>query len=221
MKGKVLAVIAVLFMLSAPTVMAQDFCINDLNYDGVVNPADTNILFENFPRNPLQNPCPPDGPAPVPKTGQTTSYATGDDGDLECGVLWPEPRIIDPSGFGLMIDKLTGLQWLFFDPADQTYSECSNYCSDAYLADYDYGDFRIPNVRELLSLVDFENTDPAWVEGTNWPRQTLTEERYWTSTMDLSAFSDAAWVIYSSSGRIDSLNMTVQSAGCVCVHGCR
>jgi len=35
-----------------------DFCVNDLNYDGVVNPGDTNIFFENFPRNVLENPCP-------------------------------------------------------------------------------------------------------------------------------------------------------------------
>ena len=27
--------------------------------------------------------------AAVPKTGQTTSYAAGDDGDLEKGVAWP------------------------------------------------------------------------------------------------------------------------------------
>ena len=83
MKVKVLALVSVLLMLSAPNAMAQDFCDNDINYDGVVNPGDTNLLFENFPRSPLQNPCPPDGPAPVPKTGQTASYATGDDGDLE------------------------------------------------------------------------------------------------------------------------------------------
>ena len=26
------------------------------------------------------------------QTGQTTSYATGDDGKLQKGVVWPEPR---------------------------------------------------------------------------------------------------------------------------------
>ena len=31
-------------------------------------------------------------PARVPKTGQTTSYAARDDGDLEKGVAWPNPR---------------------------------------------------------------------------------------------------------------------------------
>ena len=28
----------------------------------------------------------------LPETGQTTSYATGDDGDLKKGMAWPDPR---------------------------------------------------------------------------------------------------------------------------------
>jgi len=52
-----------------------------------------------------------DEPAPVPKTGQTTSYATGDDGDLEKGVAWPDPRFMD-NGNGTVTDNLTGLIWL-------------------------------------------------------------------------------------------------------------
>ena len=34
-------------------------------------------------------------PAPVPKTGQTISYAAGDDGALQKGVTWPVPRFTD------------------------------------------------------------------------------------------------------------------------------
>ncbi len=33
--------------------------------------------------------------APVPKTGQTQKYYTGDDGDLEKGVTWPTHRFTD------------------------------------------------------------------------------------------------------------------------------
>ena len=50
-------------------------------------------------------------PAPVPKTGQTVSYATGDDGDLQKGVAWPDPRFTDNSD-GTVTDNLTGLIWL-------------------------------------------------------------------------------------------------------------
>ena len=41
--------------------------------------------------------------APVEKSGQTTSYATGDDGDLEKGVAWPSPRFTD-NGDGTVTD---------------------------------------------------------------------------------------------------------------------
>ncbi len=49
--------------------------------------------------------------APVPKTGQTTSYATGDDGILQKGVVWPIPRFKDNNN-GTVTDNLTGLIWL-------------------------------------------------------------------------------------------------------------
>ena len=49
--------------------------------------------------------------APIPKTGKTTSWATGDDGDLQIGVAWPNPRFID-NGDGTVMDKLTDLVWL-------------------------------------------------------------------------------------------------------------
>ncbi len=43
--------------------------------------------------------------APVAQTGQTTSYATGDDGDLEKGVASPSPRFTD-NGDGTVTDFL-------------------------------------------------------------------------------------------------------------------
>lgn len=49
--------------------------------------------------------------APVERTGQTTSYAAGDDGDLQRGAIWPNPRFTD-NGNGTVTDNLTGLIWL-------------------------------------------------------------------------------------------------------------
>jgi len=46
----------------------------------------------------------------VPKTGQTTTYGTRDDGELEKGVMWPNPRFTD-NGDGTVRDNLTGLIW--------------------------------------------------------------------------------------------------------------
>jgi hypothetical protein len=73
MKTKILAIVAVLFMLSAPA-MAQDFCNGDFDYDGAVTVEDTGEFLMHLGRNPysvnpLKPPCPPDGPAPVAQTG--------------------------------------------------------------------------------------------------------------------------------------------------------
>jgi hypothetical protein len=48
--------------------------------------------------------------APVPKTGQTTSYGndTRDDGALRKGVAWPTPRFTDNNN-NTVTDNLTGL----------------------------------------------------------------------------------------------------------------
>ena len=59
-------------------------------------------------------------PARVPKTGQTQCYnastiidcaGTGQDGALQKGVAWPNPRFTD-NGNGTVTDNLTGLIWL-------------------------------------------------------------------------------------------------------------
>ena len=57
------------------------------------------------------SPFPP--PPPLSKTGQATSWGAGDDGDLEGGVAWPNPRFAD-NGDGTITDNLTGLIWLNF-----------------------------------------------------------------------------------------------------------
>ncbi len=49
--------------------------------------------------------------AGVPKTGQTVSSDTGDDGELQKGVAWPAPRFITGTT-GVVTDTLTGLIWL-------------------------------------------------------------------------------------------------------------
>ena len=49
--------------------------------------------------------------SPVPKTGQTTSYGTREDGALQKGVAWPTPRFTDNNN-GTVTDKLTGLIWM-------------------------------------------------------------------------------------------------------------
>jgi len=49
-------------------------------------------------------------PRALPVTGQTATYATGDDGDIQAG--WPNAgRFVDP-GDGTLRDRVTALQWV-------------------------------------------------------------------------------------------------------------
>ena len=116
--------------------------------------------------------------AHVPKTGQTQSFATGDDGDLERGVALPTPRFTDNTN-GTITDNLTGLIWLKnanCPNATRTWATAltdvaslnsagtmnSNACGDTSNAGSHQTDWRLPNIGELHSLVDFAFSNPAF-----------------------------------------------------------
>jgi len=82
-----------IFPLSISPVLAQpvDYCEGNFDYDRDQDGTDAFTFKTDFGRSTILNPCPPDGPAPVGRTGVTGSYNLGDDGDLERGVAWPNP----------------------------------------------------------------------------------------------------------------------------------
>lgn len=97
--------------------------------------------------------------APVPKTGQVNSFVARDDGALRMGVTWPNPRFAMVGAAGSdatnqIRDNLTGLIWarnanLF---GTTNWGGAVSNCNALV-----YGgtnDWRLPNVRELYSLID-------------------------------------------------------------------
>jgi hypothetical protein len=110
---KTLILIISIVLLPFTALAQDDFCQGNFDFDQDVDGTDLVTMKEFYGRSEFYNPCPPDGPAPVPKSGQTTSYATGDDGDLERGVEKPplKDRFTD-NGDGTVTDNLTGLIWL-------------------------------------------------------------------------------------------------------------
>jgi len=103
--------------------------------------------------------------APVSQTGQTVSYYPGDDGEFQTGVPLPNPRFID-YGDGTVTDNLTGLMWT--KDAQQisgwmTWVDALIACNNLFFAGYN--DWRLPNVRELASLIDYGQYNPALPSG--------------------------------------------------------
>ena len=99
------------------------------------------------------------GAISLPKTGQTTSYAERDDGNLQIGVEWPSPRFLD-NGFGALTDLLTGLMWQqVCDDVPRRWDPALSYCEELELAGN--GDWRLPSISELQTLVDYGRSEPA------------------------------------------------------------
>ena len=208
------AVLAALALgVAAPSGVATGQAVpGDANGDGVVTVLDVfftiNYLFAAGPA-----PISSGAPSPVPRTGQTTSYATGDDGDLERGVAWPAPRFTD-NGNGTVTDKLTGLIWLknancanaaaswqvaldLVAELNATGMMNSNSCADTSNAGSHQTDWRLPNAREMVTLVDYgRSTFPVLPAGSPFTNTGAHggDYYYWTSTT--AGFnSDWAWLV--------------------------
>ena len=143
----------------------------------------------------------------VPKTGQTTSYATGDDGDLQKGVEWPVPRFTD-NGDGTVTDNLTGLIWL--QNADcfnrRNWSQAFTAANTLNSGECGLNDgsgegaWRLPNVKELQSLIDFGALNLALPSGHLFFG--VQSSDYWSSTT-IAYSTSRAWYVNMRHGTVD------------------
>lgn len=142
----------------------------------------------------------------VAQTGQTIAYEAGDDGSLEKGVAWPSPRFM-VNGDGTVTDYLTNLVWTrdascatsaitWAVALDNAKALKDGICSltDGSVA----GDWRLPNVRELESLIHAGVSQPAVPNSAGTGKATVgnpfTElhfSDYWTSTTNVSTKNQA------------------------------
>ena len=126
------------------------------------------------------------------------SLAAGQDGKLQKGIVWPAPRFTDNSD-GTVTDNLTGLIWLkdancpdtvggvseggdgtlfWADALTWSNSLASGACGldDASSA----GEWRLPNISELKSLLDLSQPVPALPEVH--PFSNVQQSFYWSAT---------------------------------------
>ncbi len=198
MKGKVLVLFSILFLFSSAFVFAQDLCEGNFDFDQDQDGTDAFTFKTDFGRSIFGDPCPPSGPAPIEKTGETTCYAdespwdeidcagTGRDGDFQMGAAWPDPRFTDNLD-GTVTDGLTGLIWLNDGNCfgERTWVEALSDCNGLATGacgltdDSSAGDWRLPNVKELQSLIDFGSSRPVLPPGHPFIN---INEVFWSST---------------------------------------
>ena len=151
----------------------------------------------------------------LPATGQTLCYdtagdpvtctGTGQDGDVPHGI---ELSYTDHSN-GTVTDDATGLMWVK-DPsaigtpfdASMTWQDALTNCNTLNYGGHE--DWRLPNIKELQSLVDFANISPAIDTDVFLNTQS---GRYWSSTsFQKDGEHNDAWIVTFDNGGMDSKN---------------
>jgi hypothetical protein len=194
----------------------------DLNGDGSIDISDAIYLLTSLflgGNPPVTIECPPPAPKGLPATGQTKCYGIiegtgwtevpcdqagcqGQDGQYAAGCP-SEGRFVD-NGDGTVTDTCTGLMWQQ-DTADVNadgkidgrdrlvWCDALAYCENLSFAGHD--DWRLPNVRELHSIIDYGRFAPAIdpVFGA------VSDEWYWSST-SFFFLPDLAFIILFGSG---------------------
>jgi hypothetical protein len=110
-------------------------------------------------------------------------------------------------GDGTVTHRATGLMWMQCSLGNQSGSDCAT--GDAWLYRWDlalqaaadsqfagYTDWRLPNIKELRSIVEERCTDPA-INAEVFPA-TPTDEYFWSSSPDTSG--GIAWMVTFSDG---------------------
>jgi hypothetical protein len=137
------------------------------------------------------------GTVNLPRTGQTNCYdstggayipcaGTGEDGEIKAGVAWPNPRFTD-NGDGTMTDYLTGLMWMKdanLPGGTKTWLQALDYVAGMNIGSPfgpGYTDWRLPNVNELRSLINFNEANNAtWLTSQGFTN--VQDYSYWSST---------------------------------------
>jgi uncharacterized protein YjdB len=123
-------------------------------------------------------------------------------------VAWPSVPSATPvvtrfrTGNSTVIDNMTGLQWYYSIPAGtDTWDNAMNAVATANAGSKPagFGDWRMPNVNELETLVRFDGNSQSGVFSS-----ALSAE-FWTSTAtpQMGTWSDYAWYISFASGVVN------------------
>ncbi len=204
--------------------------------DGSVFLDNKGFTYFLWPVRGTSNPSPPADipPGQIAETGQITIYATYDDAyfaitpTLNVGVPWPTPRFTrtfcdstgpcaeqlvdcDVNSPDVVTDNLTGIVWAENANLDgvKTWTNALTFTEDMTVCGF--VDWRLPNSKELLSLIDRSKQGPALPTGHPFTNvQSALNDLYWSSTT--YAFNPTgAWTIDMLIGGLIPLLKTEQA----------
>lgn len=163
--------------------------------------------------------------AKLMKTGQTTSYRTGDDGDIEAGRATSFTVLAENNPFGntnRFTDELGGqtytnrirIDWSTYDgstvlgwyqlasPLLQTWSQAIDWAYLLTVSTFTSG-WRLPNINELMSLMNWSLS-----ANLNYSPFSLASISHWTSTTNNNDTASALIVISNSTNSLLNYSKT-------------
>jgi hypothetical protein len=209
-------------------------CCGDCNGDNVVT-IDEILQSVNHALTTCSDDgiCSHFGVQKFPASGQTTTYGPGSDADVQAGAALS----YTDNGDGTITDRNTGLMWEKKDDSEGIHGRYNSYTWGMYSEPYTmngtvvtdflatlntppcfagYCDWRIPNVKELQSIIDYEVPYPGPTVNAAFHNATGCEGctdvtlpscscsasiLYWSSTTSRSYPFDA-WVLSFSGGDV-------------------
>ena len=137
---------------------------------------------------------------PIPDTGQIKSYEDDTEGEDHDYAI--NPLEYTENQDGTVTDVVTGLSWQKEDDGIlRTWDNAMAYCDQSSLAGYD--DWRLPNSKELQSIVNYGTNSPA-IDQERFPN--TKQWQYWSSSH--CAFSPSwpteplKWVVNFQEGEV-------------------
>ena len=132
----------------------------------------------------------------LPKPGNGEGVCEG-----ETGISWPNPRFKD-NGDGTVSDNLTGLMWTQNGNlrGSGDWTNAINWCEN--LVTNGYSDWRLPNINELATLVNYSQANVALWLTSSTPFGAVIGGFYWSSSTCAPHNTISAWDVYFATGYV-------------------
>ena len=128
---------------------------------------------------------------------------------------------LSDNGNGTVTDHTTGLMWQKDEPGAMTRAAALNYCENlSFPLNNGFTDWRLPNIKELVSLVDYSvanytNLIPAF-NPTFFPNA-VEGVYYWSSTRAIVGTNTGEWVVASWDGELANGPSSTSTCNVRCV----